>query len=264
MAFDEALVRTALPEFEIERAVGDGGQGTVFLGRWNGAPVVLKLFEPDDPRRVDREVKFLSSHTCPNLVQAHGRRDIELGGLQIPVVIYEYLPGGDLGPLMTPAAPRVEANVLREIGISVATAIEALWRARIVHRDIKPKNIVRAADGRFVLVDLGFALHLERSGITTIGIGLGTRGFMSPEQLRGRRDLTLRSDIFSLGVTLYALASRRLPYATPSDLFSPRPAASLSAIRADLPRSLCQAIECCLQKPVVRRPIDVVSLFLNT
>jgi serine/threonine-protein kinase len=92
-----------------------------------------------------------------------------------------------------------------------ATAIEALFSKDAVHRDINPNNIMRRSDGTFVLIDLGYAKHLDRSSRTAKGSTFGTQGYVSPELLRRIRP-SYRSDLFSLGVVAYLMVSGNHPF----------------------------------------------------
>jgi eukaryotic-like serine/threonine-protein kinase len=94
------------------------------------------------------------------------------------------------------------ANQVARIGHDIALAVVALWNERLVHRDIKPNNIMLAQDGRAVLIDLGVARHLALGALTTIGKTWGTEGYMSPEQANALRQLSCKSDVFSLGIVL--------------------------------------------------------------
>lgn len=208
-------LRAALPnDYELGDFVSAGGQGAVFKGRLRGAPAALKLlFAECDPefRRLSRELSLLQSIANPHLVRVLDHCEIALSGSRTRVVAYEYIAGGDLNRCLTAEAQPLDESELVRIGYHISVAVDALWARRIVHRDIKPANLMKG-DGKYVLVDLGLARHLDRSDLTLLGGAPGTSGFMSPEQASGRRSLTINSDVFSLGVTLYVLASRCHPF----------------------------------------------------
>ena len=93
----------------------------------------------------------------------------------------------------------------------MAKAIDSIWKLRIVHRDIKPSNIMRKTSGRYCLIDLGVARHIDRTPLTNLGSTWGTVGYLSPEQCRFQRQLTCKSDIFSLAVVLTESALGKHP-----------------------------------------------------
>jgi serine/threonine protein kinase len=107
-------------------------------------------------------------------------------------------------------------SVLRQI----ASAIELLWNSNKVHRDIKPANILVDTSGKPVLIDFGLVRHLDLQSMTVLGGAPGTPGYASPEQARGLRNLTFRSDIFSLGVTIYEAIAGRHPFHKSQDLIN--------------------------------------------
>jgi len=208
------VLRNALPDrFLLDGQHKSGGQGSVFRGRCDGQPAALKIFKPlDDPRRILREIDMLREIDCPYLIKVLATGKIMIDGTDLEIIAYEFHPGGDLSDTLAPGAPHLPEDELVRIGREVGTAVDLLWEKRIVHRDIKPANIVRATDGRYVLVDVGFACHLDRSILTAPGLAVGTPGYMSPEQARGRRNLTIHSDAFSLGLTLYEVACKIHPF----------------------------------------------------
>lgn len=243
-------------------AGGQGGQGTVFRGSCNGTDAAIKVFKTDaDTRRIDREIELLSTLNCPHVVRLLHHLGAVIDTEPVRVLAYELHTGGDLNQHLRPGAATVTAEEVLRIGAQVATAIDTLWSKRIVHRDIKPANIVRASDGRYVLVDVGFARHLDRSDITIPGGAPGTRGFRSPEQARGRRSLTLNSDVFSLGVTLYVLATKFHPFGA-QDFVVPRPIdlGPLNA-RNDLPPGAAALIGQMLDYTPAKRPSDLAARF---
>lgn len=211
-------LRHALPErFTIEDWIDEGGQGFVFRGKAGGVDAAIKLFIPaHDPefKRLQREIPFLASCDDPHLVKILDHDEIEFRGQKTRIVAYEYLPGGNLTQFLEPSATLLSPTELTVLGEQIGSAVQLLWTRpkRIVHRDIKPANIVRREATTNVLVDVGYARHIDRSGVTVPGHVPGTAGFKSPEQALGRKNLTVHSDIFSLGVTLYLLACKTHPF----------------------------------------------------
>lgn len=215
---NQALIeelRCALPEgYSLGGFLSSGGQGAVFSGEVHGRPAALKLLFPEtDPdfARLNRELPLLQSIDCPHLVKVLEHCEVQLTEGPTRVVAYELIDGGDLLRHLEDDAPPLSEDELLRVGCHVSAAVQALWAERIVHRDIKPANVMQH-ESDFVLVDVGVARHLDRTALTAVGNAVGTRGYMSPEQARGRRSLTVSSDVFSLGVTLYHLASKRHPF----------------------------------------------------
>ena len=256
------LLRAAVPaEFQVDGYLDAGGQGAVFLGHYQTQQVALKVFAPNhDQRRLDRELALLQNVDHPNIVKIRTATTVVLNGATCPLVAYEYLPGGDLRKhLAATAAPLTKEQIL-DLGVEIASAVETLWVNRIVHRDIKPANIVDGATNH-VLVDVGFARHVDRSDLTVVGLVAGTPGYMSPEQARGRRNLTIHSDLFSLGVTLYHLAARRHPFQQNQGLIGFTSPAPLSSLRPDLPTTLTGLIDQMLSVVPAQRPSNLAFRF---
>lgn len=258
-----AKIQAALPTgLVIDDPIDKGGQGAVFRGRLNGKVVAIKLFHPDcDLRRLQRELEVLSKIDCDYLVKVKDSFTVSIDGLRCPLVAYEYLGGGDLKKLLIPTQPPADYATILTIGSQVSTAIRELWNRRIVHRDIKPANIVDAGAGRYVLVDVGFARHLDRSDITAVGLAPGTAGYKSPEQAKGLRNLTTHSDVFSLGVTLYELAAKRHPFGRVQRSIGVISPPKLSDCRTDFPNGLTKLIHQMMSIRPAQRPIDACQRF---
>lgn len=254
-------LRANLPaDVTVDSYVDEGGQGAVFQGTVKGATAAIKVFSPHgNPRRLERELSLLRSIDCPHLVRILWDGSVDLGGLSCSIVGYEFHPGGDLRRLLTPHNPHIDANALIQLAAHISEAVEALWTRRIVHRDIKPGNIVQASDGRFVLVDVGLARHLDRSDLTAAGVSPGTSGYKSPEQANGRRNLTVHSDWFSLGVTLYEIATRRHPFGRRQPMFGMASPPPLTTLRPDVPPSFSRLIVEMIAERPANRPRDVNS-----
>lgn len=259
----EDRIRAVLPpHITIDASLAAGGQGTVFRGTCSGSLVAIKVFDAaTDVRRIDRECDLLTTLSCPHVVGLIDHFEVDCPPDKFRILVYEYHSGGDLTALIAAGSPPVPEDQLIRIGREAGAGIMTLWGSRIVHRDIKPANIVRASDGRFLLVDLGLARHLDLSDLTAAGGAPGTRGFRSPEQAMGRRSLTINSDIYSLGMTLYVLASKRHPFSG-SDIIT-RTAIDFSPMTAsrNLSRDLINLISQMLEFSPARRPADFAARF---
>ncbi len=171
------------------------------------------------PARLRREVDLLASISAPSLVPV-----VTIGGERIRLItdhgrrylVYAeaWVDGQDLNDLLARGQQRLPQTEVVRLALHMMDAIAALWAKDVVHRDIKPHNIIRREDGRFVLIDLGLALDLQGDTITETGAWLGTPAFAAPEindpELRDRVDF--RADEFSLGLVLYEALSARHPY----------------------------------------------------
>lgn len=200
-----------LPGYTIVRALGRGGMATVYLAEQHSLrrQVALKVLSPSlsaDRHFVERflrEGRVAAGLRHRHIVAVH---DVGTHG-DLAFVAMEYLPLGAVprGPLPPPEVLRL----LRDIG----SALEAAHAAGIVHRDVKPDNILMHEDGAFLLSDFGIAWVRESTSIVTReGVTLGTPEYMSPEQWRNHA-LDGRSDLYSLGIVMYQLLTGRLPYA---------------------------------------------------
>jgi eukaryotic-like serine/threonine-protein kinase len=262
-----AELRGALPSprYSVDGPLGAGGQGSVFRGSCDGQPAAIKLFAPTtDQRRVDREIELLKNLRCDYVVRVLGSEKARIMSSDVSVIAYELHDGGDLRCHLDNAASSLDAGTVGRIGRQIGTALDALWANRIVHRDVKPANIVTARDGRFVLVDVGFARFVDRSALSGAGVVPGTPGFMAPEQCSGRRNLTVHADAFSLGITLYFLAAKRHPFGGQQAAIMTRLVPErLHKVRPDLPEPLCKTIDRFLSLRPSNRPRDLGVEFAN-
>ncbi len=207
-----------LGRYELAEELGEGGMATVFKARDKELrrDVAVKVLFPHLARRTDVVRRFQrEARAAAGLEQANILRIYDVGGAigdDPPYIVMEMIRGRSLlaeieqrGPMLTEVAACV--------GAVLADALAAAHRASIVHRDMKPANVMISHDGRVLLTDFGVArLETEDSLVTKTGALLGTPAYMSPEQASG--DVaTAKSDLYSLGATLYQLATGTLPYA---------------------------------------------------
>ena len=228
--------------YRISGEIGRGGMGLVYRADRlaGGEPVAIKVLSPKqvgDRVRVGRflrEISMTRAVTHPGLVACHETGVVE----GKPYLVLEYMPGGDLGR----AGPMPEAEALTIIA-ACARGAQAIADAGWVHRDIKPGNVMLAADGSAKLGDFGLAKAVEaeqHDELTRQGFCVGTPAYIAPEVARtGQADA--RSDVYALGATLYHLLTGRAPYR------GANPAALLQTIaRGDgpepLPRSCSAAV----------------------
>jgi len=212
--------------YKIRSAIGKGGMGEVFLAEDTELErlVALKVLPEDlanDTERMRRfvqEAKSASALNHPNIITIYeiGKTD------NTHFIATEYIEGETLHERLK--SESISLKSVLDIGIQVASALEAAHRAGIVHRDIKPENVMIRPDGFVKILDFGIAKLIEKrveaidaEAATAIkagtqdGLIIGTANYMSPEQARGK-DIDARSDIFSFGVVLYEMLSRKLPF----------------------------------------------------
>ncbi len=204
--------------FKIERLVGAGGMGEVYLARQLSMdrPVAIKILAAharsrEDKERFIQEVRTLARLEHPNIVTAHEAGE-DGGHLYLAM---GYVNGEALDRRLA-SQGRVPEREALKIVRKVGKALEYAWSEhRLLHRDVKPGNILIDAHGEPKLVDLGLAHSVQssESGRAEKPRAAGTPNYMSPEQAEGRDDLDCRSDIYALGATLYHMLTGQLPYA---------------------------------------------------
>jgi eukaryotic-like serine/threonine-protein kinase len=218
----EKLIGQTIGRYKIVRSLGAGGMGEVYLAEDPslGRKVALKLLpaqlmqDQNRLRRLEQEARNASALNHPNIITIHEIG--QWGGTHF--IVTEFIEGKTLRERMQ-TDPMPTPDVV-EIGIQVAGALAAAHAAGIIHRDIKPANIMVRDDGYVKVLDFGLAKlatttspHLHR---TDPGQVMGTIGYMSPEQALGK-SLDHRTDIFSLGVVLYEMATGARPFDGDSD-----------------------------------------------
>ncbi|ROO83702.1 WD domain G-beta repeat uncharacterized protein [Actinocorallia herbida] len=203
--------------YRLGAELGRGGMGVVWKA-WDevlGRDVAVKqLLAPEGPRRdvwlrrVEREARaaaLLDHH--PGIVTVH---DLVVDGEGMPWIVMEFVIGRSLADVCAAEGP-MEPERAARIGLAVLSALEAAHAAGVVHRDVKPANILLLADGRAVLTDFGIAAIEGDEALTQTGAHLGTPSYMSPEQVAAG-DVTAASDLWSLGATLYHLVEGHPPF----------------------------------------------------
>src|SRR5262245_7577311 len=200
--------------YEIEELVGTGGMSSVFKARDRllERSVALKILheqytlDPEYVERFRREARAVAQLAHPNIVTVIDRG--EQGGRQF--IVFEYIEGENLKQLVS----REGALPVREavgLTIQVARALGFAHERGIVHRDVKPQNVILNDDGRAKVTDFGIARSVDVDGVTQTGAVVGTSDYIAPEQAQGQH-VDAQTDVYSLGVVLYELISGEVPY----------------------------------------------------
>lgn len=251
---DSQLYPRALGDYRNLKQIARGAMGIIFKGEHkNGRVVALKVLpvqmvrEPQDIERFKREVETITSLVHPNIVRVFDFGQDE----DFYYYAMEFLDGRSLRELVQDRghlSPFHAAEIVRDAARGLAYA----HQHGVIHRDVKPSNVMICKDGSVKLVDFGLAFQKTSDVLTATGISLGTPAYMSPEQIEGgRNEINERSDIYSLGVTLYEAAAGQRPFEGDNQydvmkrvLFDvPQPAHEANAgIPADLSRIIAKAM----------------------
>ena len=254
-------------KYTIERQLGRGGMGAVYLVRHNilDSLFALKVLSLNSDSgnnsfvsRFIREAKLACKIKHPNLIEVHDAGKNPENGMFY--IVMDYVPGGSVRDRLKkqPFLPLAES--LR-IVTEIASALEAAFQHGMVHRDIKPDNIMFAADGSAKLADLGIAKSLEEQDtmLTMAASVFGTPAYMSPEQAKDSGKVDCRADIYSLGIVFYEMLSGRRPYEGKSTIqilsqvVSETPVPNVRQIIPSIPENIAQLITDMTEKNLDRR-----------
>jgi serine/threonine-protein kinase len=200
--------------FRLEEQIGSGGMSTVYrafdptLERW----VAIKLMhrdishDPDQLERFRREARAVARLSHPHLVTVIDAGEDE----GTPFIVFEYVEGETLKERIRRLG-RLPVGEAVAYAIEIGRALSAAHAEKLVHRDVKPQNVLVDAEGRAKVTDFGIARSLEAQGLTAAGRVLGTTDYVSPEQALGH-DVTEQSDVYSLGIVLYEMLTGEVPF----------------------------------------------------
>jgi serine/threonine-protein kinase len=254
--------------FEIEKELGSGAMGAVYLALYTktNRQVAIKIIAPGlgsnetALARFEREGAILKQLKHPNIVRllATGRHH------GTPFYAMEYIEGESLDKVMARRG-RITWEEVVTIGQQLCSALQHAHEQGIIHRDLKPSNLMMLADGTIKLTDFGIAKDIDVTQLTAANCTVGTAAYMSPEQCKGERNLTHKSDLYSMGVLFFELLTGRKPFVaeTPMDMFLlhvngkvERPSRLVLDIPVWLDTLVCQLLE---KKPE-HRPLDAATV----
>ncbi|MEO8267991.1 MAG: serine/threonine-protein kinase [Ilumatobacteraceae bacterium] len=251
--------------YQLERRLAQGGMAEVWLATDLALTrqVAVKLLKPTlaaDPvvaERFRREAIAVAQLSHPNIVAVYDAIEDTSGDSRRLAVVMQLVNGKSLRQLLDEQR-RLSPDLTIHIGSCVAAALDAAHRAGLVHRDVKPGNILITPDGRVLLTDFGIAKGLGATGddLTSANVMMGTAKYLSPEQVRGKK-LDGRADLYSLGLVLYECLAGRVPFLGETDTDTAlarlnRDPTDLARLRPTLPYGLAELIH----RLLARRPMD--------
>src|SRR4051794_1688513 len=243
--------------FELEEVVGSGGMASVYRAhdRLLERAVAVKILhdhyvaDEEAVERFQREARSAAQLAHPNIVTVIDRGEDD----GRPYIVFEFVEGENLKQLVTREGALPVATAV-ELGIQIAQALEAAHERGVVHRDVKPQNVLIAEEGRIKVTDFGIARSRGTEGLTLTGTIMGTSDYIAPEQAKGE-PAGEASDIYSLGVVLFELLTGRVPYQADSPVAVAMkhvhdPVPSVRSLRPEVPPRL----DACVQRALAKEP----------
>jgi serine/threonine protein kinase len=247
-------------DYRIEAELGEGGMGYVFRAAGpGGSEVALKVVKPEMARdeilrkRFAREAQIASTVKHPHVVPVldSGEQD------GLPFMAQQFIRGGSLDDRIKDGGP-LDLETAIAVCTAVATGLDALHEAGLVHRDVKPANILLDEQGTAYIADFGLAKDRQASVLTKAGQTLGSMDYMAPEQIRAD-DVTAASDVYALGCVMFECMAGTPPFADRTGMrilwahLQEDPPDPLGS-RKDIPADVSWAINRALEKEPEKRP----------
>ncbi len=256
----DPLIGTSVGPYRVESVLGIGGMGRVYLALGSdGEPVALKLVRRDLAedsvfrRRFEREASIAQQVKNPHVVPVldTGEHD------GVPYLSQRFVEGGSLEQKLKREG-RLAVSTALAICAQVADGLDALFAGGMVHRDVKPANVMLDTDGTALITDFGLAKDSQATVLTRPGQALGSMDYMSPEQIRGE-EVTAATDVYALGCVMCECLSGAPPFADRQGMRvlwaqlqddPPDPTAGLDGVPAALGPAILRALE----KDLAKRP----------
>jgi serine/threonine protein kinase len=224
----DTFTNKRIGRYEVRERIGVGGMARVYKG-WDAnldRIVAIKILhehlaeDSSFKERFEREAKLIASLNHPNIVQVYDFSVLDEGGQMISYMVMPYIPGKTLREILEELVARGERmphERIRDILLDVASALQYAHSRGMVHRDVKPANILFDEHGRVVLSDFGIARLVESANLTQEGATVGTPTYISPEQAAGM-PVDSRADLYALGVILYEMLAGEPPFSADTNL----------------------------------------------
>src|SRR5262245_10854548 len=209
------LLGQQLGPFTIDKELGSGAMGTVYRGVYvkTGQKVAIKVMLPGTASneqaaaRFEHEMEILKRFNHPNIVRIFGSGKHQ--GLRYYAM--EFIEGEGLDRVLS-RRERLPWEEVVPLGRQLCAALQHAHEQGVIHRDLKPSNLMVLPDGTLKLTDFGIAKDPNLTQLTEANCTVGTASYMSPEQCRGERNLTSKSDLYSLGIVFYELLTGKKPF----------------------------------------------------
>lgn len=212
------LIGTVINNYKFIKVVGSGNFGTVYKVQKNNEIYAAKVFSDsfflseyrNHRNRITNEIDALKSVNSKYLIKYYDDFDVNLeSGIHTHIIIMEFVIGTRLTDIIN---TDLDENKLIGIFKNVLIGVKELHLQGIIHRDLKPDNILMTSSGNIKIIDYGLSKLIDFSSITRTGDNLGSPMYMSPEQIKDSKHIDYRSDIYSLGVILYQMTTKKFPY----------------------------------------------------